>query len=63
MAAAGQQLPGKLGEIQKQVEQETSEIKKIETGKQFFLTFAEYQKVFSAKQSLVEKKSENEMVL
>jgi hypothetical protein len=31
--ATGGPLPGKLGEIQKLVEQETAEIKKIELGK------------------------------
>jgi len=41
-------------EIQRKLEADVTEIKKIE---------AEYTKVFSAKQSLVEKKSENEMVL
>jgi len=41
-------------EIQRKLEQDVTEIKKIE---------AEYTKVFQAKQSLVEKKSENEMVL
>ena len=41
-------------EIQLKLETDVTEIKKIE---------AEYTKVFSAKQSLVEKKSENEMVL
>ena len=41
-------------EIQRKLEADVAEIKKIE---------AEYTKVFSAKQSLVEKKSENEMVL
>jgi prefoldin beta subunit len=41
-------------EIQRKLETDVTEIKKIE---------AEYTKVYSAKQSLVEKKSENEMVL
>ncbi len=41
-------------EIQKKLETDVTEIKKIE---------AEYTKVYQAKQSLVEKKSENEMVL
>ena len=41
-------------EIQRKLEQDVTEIKKIE---------AEYTKVFQAKQSLVEKKPENEMVL
>ena len=41
-------------EIQRKLETDVTEIKKIE---------AEYTKVFAAKQSLVEKKSENEMVL
>lgn len=41
-------------EIQKRLESDVAEIKKIE---------AEYAKVFKAKQSLTEKKSENEMVL
>ncbi len=44
----------KQAEIQRKLEADVTEIKKIE---------AEYTKVFSAKQSLVEKKSENEMVL
>ena len=44
----------KQAEIQKKLETEVIEIKKIEQ---------EFQKVFKAKQSLVEKKSENEMVL
>ena len=44
----------KQAEIQKKLETEVTEIKKIEQ---------EFQKVFRAKQSLVEKKSENEMVL
>jgi prefoldin beta subunit len=44
----------KQAEIQRKLESDVTEIKKIE---------AEYTKVFSAKQSLVEKKSENEMVL
>ena len=41
-------------EIQRKLESDVAEIKKIE---------AEYTKVYGAKQSLVEKKSENEMVL
>ena len=41
-------------EIQRKLETDVTEIKKIE---------AEYTKVYSAKQSLVENKSENEMVL
>ena len=41
-------------DIQRRLEQDVAEIKKVE---------AEYTKVFQAKQSLVEKKSENEMVL
>ena len=41
-------------EIQRKLETDVTEIKKIE---------AEYTKVHSVKQSLVEKKSENEMVL
>jgi prefoldin beta subunit len=41
-------------EIQRKLETDVTEIKKIE---------AEYTKVYGAKQSLVEKKSENEMVL
>lgn len=41
-------------EIQRKLESDVAEIKKIE---------AEYTKVFRAKQQLVEKKSENEMVL
>jgi prefoldin beta subunit len=41
-------------EIQRKLETDVTEIKKIE---------AEYTKVYAAKQSLVEKKSENEMVL
>jgi len=41
-------------EIQRKLETDVTDIKKIE---------AEYTKVYSAKQSLVEKKSENEMVL
>ena len=44
----------KQAEIQRKLEADVIEIKKIE---------AEYAKVYSAKQSLVEKKSENEMVL
>jgi|LauGreDrversion4_2_1035121.scaffolds.fasta_scaffold66369_7 prefoldin beta subunit len=44
----------KQAEIQRKLETDVMEIKKIE---------AEYTKVYSAKQSLVEKKSENEMVL
>ncbi|TNV86296.1 hypothetical protein FGO68_gene5989 [Halteria grandinella] len=44
----------KQAEIQKKLESEVIEIKKIEQ---------EFTKVFKAKQSLVEKKSENEMVL
>ena len=44
----------KQAEIQKKLETEVIEIKKVEQ---------EFQKVFKAKQSLVEKKSENEMVL
>lgn len=44
----------KQAEIQKKLETEVTEIKKIEQ---------EFKKVFHAKQSLVEKKSENEMVL
>ncbi len=44
----------KQGEIQRKMETEVTEIKKVEQ---------EFQKVFKAKQSLIEKKSENEMVL
>lgn len=44
----------KQAEIQRKLESDVAEIKKIE---------AEYTRVFQAKQSLTEKKSENEMVL
>ena len=47
-------LPPKLAELQRQVENETAEIKKIEQ---------EYQKIMTGKRSLTEKKSENEMVM
>ncbi|CDW72495.1 UNKNOWN [Stylonychia lemnae] len=47
-------LPGKLGEIQKALEADVAEIKKIE---------AEFTKVYGARQTLIEKKNENEMVL
>ena len=43
----------KQGEIQRKLESEVTEIKKIEQ---------EFTKVFKAKQSLIEKKSENELV-
>ena len=48
------EIPPKLIEIQRQIEAEATEIKKIEQ---------EYQKVVQGKRSLVEKKNENEMVL
>jgi len=51
---AQQVLPPKLADIQRLMEAESAEIKKIET---------EYQKVVAGKRSLTEKKSENEMVL
>ena len=51
---AQQQLPPKLMDIQKLIEAEAAEIKKIES---------EYQKVQQGKRSLTEKKNENEMVL
>eukprot|EP00347_Sterkiella_histriomuscorum_P007090 403350291 len=54
MAAAQQKLPGKLGEIQATMEADAAEIKKIE---------AEYTKIYGARQNLIEKKNENEMVL
>ena len=49
-----QVLPQKLMEIQRQIEAEAAEIKKIEQ---------EYTKVVNGKRSLVDKKTENEMVL
>lgn len=52
--ASGQVLPPKLAELQRQMENESTEIKKIEQ---------EYQKVMQGKRSLTEKKSENEMVM
>ena len=54
MASGGMVLPPKLAELQQKMENESTEIKKIE---------AEYQKVMQGKRSLGEKKSENEMVL
>ena len=54
MASGGMFLPPKLAELQQLMENESNEIKKIET---------EYQKVVQGKRSLGEKKSENEMVL
>jgi len=54
MASGGMVLPPKLAELQQKMENESNEIKKIET---------EYQKVVQGKRSLGEKKSENEMVL
>lgn len=54
MASGGMVLPPKLAELQQKMENESTEIKKIE---------AEYQKVVQGKRSLGEKKSENEMVL
>lgn len=53
-AGVSQAFMQKQGEIQRKLESDVTEIKKIE---------AEYTKVFRAKQQLVEKKSENEMVL
>lgn len=47
-------LPQKLVDLQRLIEAEAAEIKKIEV---------EYQKVQVGKRSLAEKKSENEMVL
>jgi prefoldin beta subunit len=47
-------LPQRLADIQRLVEAEAGEIKKIE---------AEYQKVVAGKRQMTEKKSENEMVL
>ena len=52
--ASGMVLPPKLAEMQKQMEDYSTEIRKIEQ---------EYQKVIVGKRSLVEKKSENEMVM
>ena len=49
-----QVLPQKLMDIQRQIEAEAAEIKKIEQ---------EYSKVVAGKRSLVDKKTENEMVL
>ena len=49
-----QVLPQKLMDIQRLIEAETNEIKKIEQ---------EYTKVVQGKRSLAEKKSENEMVM
>jgi prefoldin beta subunit len=49
-----QVLPQKLMDIQRQIEAEAAEIKKIEQ---------EYTKVVAGKRSLVDKKTENEMVL
>jgi prefoldin beta subunit len=54
MASGGMVLPPKLAELQRQMENETTEIKKIEQ---------EYQKVMLSKRQLGEKKSENEMVM
>ena len=51
---AQQQLPQKLADLQRLIEGEAAEIKKIEQ---------EYQKVVQGKRSMTEKKSENEMVL
>ena len=53
-AGVSQAFLQKQVEIQRKLESDVTEIKKIE---------AEYTKVFRAKQQLVEKKSENEMVL
>ena len=53
-AGVSQAFLQKQAEIQRKLESDVTEIKKIE---------AEYTKVFRAKQQLVEKKSENEMVL
>ena len=52
--ALGQNLPQKLMEIQRTIEQESNEIKKIEV---------EYTKVVNGKRSLTEKKSENDSVM
>ena len=55
MAQAGQMvLPPQLAEIERLIQNEAGEIKKIET---------EYTKVVAGKRSLKEKLSENEMVL
>ena len=48
------ELPPKLMDMQRLMEAETNEIKKIEQ---------EYQKVITGKRAMIEKKSENEMVL
>lgn len=54
----------KQAEIQRKLEIEVTEIKKIEQGKHpSSIPCLEFQKAFKAKQSLIEKKSENEMVL
>ena len=50
----GQALPQKIVDMQRLMEAESNEIKKIEQ---------EYQKVMKGKQSMVEKKSENEAVM
>lgn len=54
MAQTQMALPPKLMEMQRTMEAETNEIKKIET---------EYQKLQINKRSMQEKKSENEMVM
>ena len=53
MAQNQSQLPQKIVDMQRLMEAESGEIKKIE---------AEYQKVTKGKQSMVEKRQENEMV-
>ena len=52
--AQNQALPQKIVDMQRLMEAESNEIKKIEQ---------EYQKVMKGKQSMVEKKQENEMVM
>ena len=52
--AQNQALPQKIVDMQRLMEAESNEIKKIEQ---------EYQKVMKGKQSMFEKKQENEMVM